>query len=348
MRSHFIAHLEENIRETLRDVLRRLTVDSAGESATPFMLPLHLRFLDVGSVDIPAKVLNELGLITTLLFATAVDLRAGWAPFVWATDGAETFGYGGARASCHPDTTKYLASFVHIEGHQFVSTDIFDNSDVTNPFAVEMPMRYRAFRQKISQRSTKSFHASKLEAGALGIAVHTITRQVESHRQRVLLLVDAKVLLFAARKGRSSAPNFIHGLKGIAAVSLAADLRMHFGYIASSHNPGDPPAEVLSTSVAECEAAPAANGLRVESHLCIPSNVRCADAVRVEHCLEEMPVIRGAHRVAQAIWRSRNRWSRFPHAQCILITACRWLSSRLATASRVQPVPQRRRADGLS
>lgn len=32
-------------------------------------------------VDIPAKVLNELGLITTL-FATAVDLRAGWALFV--------------------------------------------------------------------------------------------------------------------------------------------------------------------------------------------------------------------------------------------------------------------------
>ena len=201
-------------------------------------------FLDVENdtvVDIPMKVLNELGLITTLIFATAVDLRAGWAPFVWATDGAESFGYGGASAPCHPDVTKYLASFVHIEGHQFIPTDIYDKTEVVNPSAVEMPLRYRDFKRRFSQRSTKRFHASKLEAGALGIAVRAISRQAMCHRQRVLLLVDAKALLFAVRKGRSSAPSFIHGLRGIAALALAADLRMHFGYIASAHNPADPP-----------------------------------------------------------------------------------------------------------
>ena len=84
-------------------------------------------FLDVSHdslVAISAKVLHELGLITTLLFATAVDLRAGWAPLVWAIDGAESFGYGGTSVSCHPSATKYLASFVHIEGHQFIPTDL--------------------------------------------------------------------------------------------------------------------------------------------------------------------------------------------------------------------------------
>ena len=118
---------------------------------------------------------------------------------------------------------------------------MFTESIATNPHAVEMPMRYGHFKRRCSRRCTKPFHACKLEAGALGIAVRAISRQAASHRMRVLLLVDAKALLYSVRKGRSSAPNFIHSLRGIAALALAADLRLHIGYIASAHNPADAP-----------------------------------------------------------------------------------------------------------
>lgn len=56
--------------------------------------------------DTPRRVPYELGLITTLAFGMVVDLRAGWAPFVWATDGAQDYRYGGASAKCHPDVTR--------------------------------------------------------------------------------------------------------------------------------------------------------------------------------------------------------------------------------------------------
>jgi hypothetical protein len=106
-------------------------------------------------------------------------------------------------------------------------------------------MRYRDFKRKFSLRSDGHFHASKLEAGALGVAIRIHARQAKWHRQRALFLVDAKALQYAARKGRSSARNFVNGLRGIAATSIAADLRLHFGYIASAHNPGDPPSRGL-------------------------------------------------------------------------------------------------------
>ena len=105
-------------------------------------------FLDADSdiiVDIPDKALRELGLITTLMFGTAVDLRADWSLFVWATGGAESFGYGSTCALCLPDVTRYLASFVHIDGHQIVPTDMFDRHSVKHVCAVEMPLRYRDF-----------------------------------------------------------------------------------------------------------------------------------------------------------------------------------------------------------
>ena len=217
-------------------------------------------FLDVNDnaiVDIPAKVLSELGMIATLMFATAVDLRADWAPFVWATDGAQSFGYGGTCAACDPATVKHLASFVHIDGHQFVPTDIFDSEDVENPAAVEMPLRYADFRRRFSQQSKSKFHASKLEAGTFAIAIRNVARQSKHHRKRCLFLVDAKALMFAVKKWRSPAANFIHSLREVAALALAADLRLHVGYIESTHNPGDPPSRWKFNQANTCKQSSA-------------------------------------------------------------------------------------------
>ena len=111
------------------DLLWCIAMDTTCQSPATFMLPSYLWLMDAEDdqyIDIPGKVLNELGLIVTLLFATAIDLRAEWAPCVWATDGAESFGYGGTCAPCHPDVTRQLASHVHLSDHQFVPADIWN------------------------------------------------------------------------------------------------------------------------------------------------------------------------------------------------------------------------------
>ena len=78
---------------------------------------------DDPEVDLPRGVLNELGHIATLLFATAIGLTATWSPQVWATAGAEDFGYGGASAQCDPEAVRALAGHVHRWGRQFIPAD---------------------------------------------------------------------------------------------------------------------------------------------------------------------------------------------------------------------------------
>ena len=59
---------------------------------------------------VPTSMLGELLLMASLLPALVQDLRLSWSPNVYATDGAQDYGYGGAKASCSPDLARYLAS----------------------------------------------------------------------------------------------------------------------------------------------------------------------------------------------------------------------------------------------
>ena len=162
---------------------------------------------------------------------------------MFATDGAEEYGYGGASVRCHPEVVKALARHVHELEHQFVPADCWDETFAKTPGAVRLQMAYGDFQRRFSVKSSGGYHASKMEAGALSLAMRVLTRSRKSHRQRVLVLIDAKALLFGARNGRSSAPNFIHGLRAVSAHALAADIKLHCGYIASRFNPADPPGQ---------------------------------------------------------------------------------------------------------
>ena len=55
-----------------------------------------------------------------------MDLRASWTTFVTASDGAESFGYGWARAPCATSIVRSLASTSRLPGHAFVPSDRLD------------------------------------------------------------------------------------------------------------------------------------------------------------------------------------------------------------------------------
>ena len=59
------------------------------------------------------------------------------------------------------------------------------------------------------------------------------------HGTKATVLVDAQALLFAIRKGRSSAYYLVPSVRKVGANCLAADLRLFPGYIPSSWNPAD-------------------------------------------------------------------------------------------------------------
>ena len=54
------------------------------------------------------------------------------------------------------------------------------------------------------------------------------------------MLVDARALGFAIRKGRTSAFHLAPAIRKASAASLAADLRIYPAYIPSAWNPADP------------------------------------------------------------------------------------------------------------
>ena len=56
-----------------------------------------------------------------------------------------------------------------------------------------------------------------------------------------VILVDAKAVLGAAAKGRSSARSLELQLRRLAAVQLSANIGLHLLYIPSEHNPSDHP-----------------------------------------------------------------------------------------------------------
>ena len=59
--------------------------------------------------------------------------------------------------------------------------------------------------------------------------------------QRLVVLVDAQAVLFAAAKGRSSAPSLRFEIRKLAALALAGNLVIKYIYVPSEYNPADAP-----------------------------------------------------------------------------------------------------------
>ena len=192
--------------------------------------------------SIPRKVLTELSLMGCLLASLVIDLRAEWAPFITASDGAESFGYGGVTARCDPSVTRTLAAHSRTVPHVFYPTEATHEAVDGDSFPgkpVRMPISLKEFTTTFSLKSDSGLHASKLEMGALCLSLKVIVRKRRWHNTRLFALVDSQALLHAVRKGRSGAHNFWHGTRVLASMLLACELHLHTGYTPSKWNPSD-------------------------------------------------------------------------------------------------------------
>ena len=92
------------------------------------------------------------------------------------------------------------------------------------------PTRDR-FKTVISCRARWSAHSGVLEAHAYLLSLRWIARQACNHRHKAPLLVDAKVVVGAATKGRSSTRALRRVLRAAAATTLSADILPRIVYI---------------------------------------------------------------------------------------------------------------------
>ena len=255
---------------------------------------------------VPTSVLRELLLMASLLPALVQDLRLPWSPNVYATDGAQDYGYGGAKASCSPDLARYLASASRQDDVALILSDVADGMEAN---VCKVPLEFKDVKVEFSIPSKVREHACEFESGALSIFVQQLARSARTHRSRTFCLVDSQPLRFVIIKGRSSAPYFRFGSRRIAALLLAAEIQLYIGYTPSRSNPGDPPSR----------------GLRPASHVRSAALRACSSVKRVtDYCHEvsrshrkitccgmaHRPLgscRRGPSRAAPVLWGSRQR-----------------------------------------
>ena len=162
----------------------------------------------------------------SMLCCLNVDLAKPWPSSLVATDGAQVFGFGMARASCVPTWVRRIAGHCAVGGHGIIP----DGVDVDSYFirAVESPLHiaihFVEFAPQISVRAKEEADAPTLEAIAARLATRRITRLLRNHCRRSVMLLDAQALVFALRKGRNSSGAFKIQLQKIAAFNMCAEI----------------------------------------------------------------------------------------------------------------------------
>ena len=156
------------------------------------------------------------------------------------------YGFGVSAFSCS-------ASFARSVGRLAAQPNCFAELDVDEE-QVRLPKTGRAhrlgvhkdrFRTLLSLPRQYEAHSGSLEAAAVSLMLRWLLRSPCTHGRRVAALVDAKSVLGAITKGRSSAPTLKFEVRRIAALSIAGNYFMRYVYVPSAYNPADGPSRGL-------------------------------------------------------------------------------------------------------
>ena len=198
---------------------------------------------DASERRIPYSCCQELWLFAVLSLSLRVDLLMPWYESVVATDAAPEFGFGACRA---PMTAQVRQLLLDAEGDQgrFVQLPSEEGDEPGAPRTgrpVHLPLRKTAFATVFSIPAREKGHSGQFEATAVLLAIRRLLRSPEQQHRHIMLLVDAKAVVGALRKGRSSAPTLKHVIKAIAGLCLAGSIRLHILYVHTKSNPADAP-----------------------------------------------------------------------------------------------------------
>ena len=192
---------------------------------------------------LPLDVRQELAVALGLLPLLTVSLDRPYLNKLLACDAAPEFGFGVCAAKVSPVTMHQLGILAERRG-DYVRLhrrpgDADEIPRLGTPHRLHLPKQ--AFKKVISSRARWQAHSGVLEAHGLLLALKWAARSRASFHKKLVVLVDAKVVLGAASKGRTSAPALRGVIRAISAHSLACDFLVRLVYIPSEDNPADAP-----------------------------------------------------------------------------------------------------------
>ena len=192
--------------------------------------------------EIPVKVLKELAVALGLLPLLCVRLDKQYTNDLLACDAAPEFGFGVSVKTCSEDIVQRLGCLAERRGDYVrvhKEPGEIEKSRLGTPH--RLPLRKRDFRTLVSAPAKWKAHSSTLEAHALLLTLKWLSRSAKKHHKKVVVLVDAKAVLGAVAKGRTSAPGLRSVVRAIGAHELACDWLLRMVYIPSEDNPADLP-----------------------------------------------------------------------------------------------------------
>ena len=198
---------------------------------------------DREKVCLPQPVLQEIAAALGLLPLLSVSLDKRYYNEILACDAARDFGFGVSETPCSEGVVANLGRLAERRG-DFVRVHK-DSSEGPEKSRLGVPHRLgvskKDFRTILSSPAKWKAHSSTLEGHALLLTLKWLARSRSKHHRKVVVLVDAKAVLGAAAKGRTSAPGLRSVVRSIGAHTLACDLLVRLVYIPSEDNPADAP-----------------------------------------------------------------------------------------------------------
>jgi hypothetical protein len=194
---------------------------------------------------VPSSVANEMFLFLALAPLLTASLDRDYVPMITACDAAPAYGFG---ASVAPACQKELrdlgrlaerrGDFVRL-GRDGDPDDEPERDRIGTPHTLDLCKH--DFSDVICIRASRKEHSSVMEAKGLLLLIRWVLRSAKHQHSRLLALVDAKAILSAAAKGRTSSPMLKCTMCSISAYLLAGDVLLRPLYVPSEDNPADSP-----------------------------------------------------------------------------------------------------------
>ena len=220
-------------------------------------------------VWLPTSVRNELAVATCLMPLLGADFSREYLNKIIACDACPDYGFGVASLDCKRSVAESFSQFAERQGDYIRLYRRPDDPPEKDRLGVphRLPFQQEDFSIVISKRACWQAHSGILEAHSLLLAVKWLSRSAKHHGHRIPLLIDAKAILGAAAKGRSSAPGLRGVLRQLAALIMGCNFLLRLVYIPSESNPADAPSRGVKQRHRKRKTATASTSSRFLRHL---------------------------------------------------------------------------------
>jgi hypothetical protein len=191
--------------------------------------------------DVPLNVVVEMLCGVVLAPYWALDMAVPHLPFIGATDASTEFGFGACIAPMGLEQIRSVARLdAKIGDHVQLACGGVDQdaqSRLGRPH--DLGLAFSDFSVILCLKVQDDEHINIREGRAFLAYLRWVLRTPHRHGRRVVVLIDSKVWIGAAAKGRSASWKLNRLLRQVAALVMAAGLRLHLVFVPSKHNPSD-------------------------------------------------------------------------------------------------------------